>query len=461
MLPCQVIYHTACIRVGEPFRTRRREGAGLVFPPVTDWPNFVCELCTVRACLDRELHGRFDWHLLCYERMRMIDTANRWTLGTHKQYQGKMRIIRAFEGDYGVQIAKATPLLRPPSTTAIPMMWAELRYSLQSTNRKLTGEEDPRIVFGSLRQLRSAKSQHDTIDMLMAYPGRLVYQAATRQVAVFDLCRPTDELSNSLFSAGLSARIGAETRPSFPVLDRHVRALDKALQARFTKATTHAAKVETCKAALANLTFWLAWLRSMECFLLRWADVHVTRPQDGPREGLPPGLGAVVLDLTPETKTSRSMKKDVVIAYETLSRLKWGEWFLRYKALMHGRAGWEQDTRYLFCFENGTPWTSAYFRLTYVIPQLYKMKTDGDPYLSKFDDIPGNRIEDWVHSMHSYRHGARESVGAKQPNTRRKATNDEVYEHGRWRRKRGNEPIDKQYDRWPLVRRLNLTLFCQ
>jgi hypothetical protein len=392
--------------------------------------------------------------------MRMIDTANRWALGTHKQYQGKMRIIRKFERDYGVSVAPVTTLLRPPATSAITLMWAELRYSLQGTNTRLTGDEDPRVVYGSVRQLRSAKSQHDTIDMVMAYPDRLMYQAATRQVAMFDWCRPTDGLSSSLFAAGFSSRLGTDTRPSYPILDRHVRALDQDLRRCFTMATSRLTRIEVCKAALVNLTFWLAWLRSLECFSLRWADVHPTNPRDGPREGLTPGLGAIVLDLTPETKTSRTMKKDMVIAWETLSGLSWGFWWVRFKALVFQGQDHSQDPRFLFCFDDGSPWTSAYFRSTYLIPMLYTMKVAGDPYLSKFTDSRGDRIEDWVKSMHSYRHGAREMVGVKQPNTRRAATGDEVYDHGRWRRRRGNEPIDKQYDRWPLSRRINLTLYC-
>jgi hypothetical protein len=52
-----------CVSVGAPFTSRRKGGAGLSFPKVTDWPNFVCEACTVREVLGRELTGPNDIHL--------------------------------------------------------------------------------------------------------------------------------------------------------------------------------------------------------------------------------------------------------------------------------------------------------------------------------------------------------------------------------------------------------------
>ena len=55
--PCQVMYHAQCIRVGPPFRSRHfgKGTLGLQFPPcATDLP-FICELCTVRTHLGREI----------------------------------------------------------------------------------------------------------------------------------------------------------------------------------------------------------------------------------------------------------------------------------------------------------------------------------------------------------------------------------------------------------------------
>jgi hypothetical protein len=40
----------------------------------------------------------------------------------------------------------------------------------------------------------------------------------------------------------------------------------------------------------------------------------------------------------------------------------------------------------------------------------------------------------------------------------RKASQDQVYEHARWRRRRSSEAIDKQYDDWTEADRIALTL---
>ena len=87
-------YHPQCIRAGPPFTTRLRNSGGLVFPRVREWPNFICEVCTVRSVLDRELRGPQDWGLLCLERMRTLDMANALAGDTLKGYQGKLRILR-------------------------------------------------------------------------------------------------------------------------------------------------------------------------------------------------------------------------------------------------------------------------------------------------------------------------------------------------------------------------------
>jgi hypothetical protein len=64
MSPCGVSYHASCFRVGPPFSTRLRRGGGLAFPKVQHWGTFICELCTVRAVIGRELNRPSDFDLL-------------------------------------------------------------------------------------------------------------------------------------------------------------------------------------------------------------------------------------------------------------------------------------------------------------------------------------------------------------------------------------------------------------
>ena len=94
---CGVQYHSDCICVGSPFRTRKRNGRGASYPDgLRDYP-FVCELCTTRANLGRELQlDHSDMALVGLERMRMIDAANSWTDGTLTQYRRNLRRFHRF-----------------------------------------------------------------------------------------------------------------------------------------------------------------------------------------------------------------------------------------------------------------------------------------------------------------------------------------------------------------------------
>jgi hypothetical protein len=86
--PCGTVYHLDCIRLGFPFQTRLRDNKGLAFPSKMDLPSFVCEACTIRAHLGRELawHGS-DFKLLALERPLLIDMAHSWATGTHARYR--------------------------------------------------------------------------------------------------------------------------------------------------------------------------------------------------------------------------------------------------------------------------------------------------------------------------------------------------------------------------------------
>ena len=101
--------------MGFPFRTRLRGDEGLVLPRMSDFSTFVCEACTVRAVVDRELSPRASGTaLLMLERMRIVDLVSYWSKGTHTQYQGKMKIFRNFAKDFGVCFLRPTPAARPP-----------------------------------------------------------------------------------------------------------------------------------------------------------------------------------------------------------------------------------------------------------------------------------------------------------------------------------------------------------
>jgi hypothetical protein len=149
--PCGVLYHHGCQRVGLPFHTSLREQAGQAFPSMEYVPNYICEACTGRAVLGRELgENDEDVSILLLERMCMIDIANRWAKGTISRYTYAIRRIRKFEKQFNVSILRTTKLVAPPVSPAIPLQWAHQHYTLHTTKSgKNKGIGYPRTVPGS------------------------------------------------------------------------------------------------------------------------------------------------------------------------------------------------------------------------------------------------------------------------------------------------------------------------
>ena len=420
----------------------------------------MCELCTVRAVLGRELTAPHDDQLLCYERVRILDMAHYWAKGTHLTYQLRLQAIRKFEVRYDATILRPTPLRHPPNSPDIPLMWVQIAYSLRPGSDRRRSQhttEPPRLAFSTVRSLRSAASQFFAWDAMVSRPtgsflderDRLVYQSV----------RPTDSLSYSLFSGGMRARVGDEARPAIPLLDRHVRSLDQNLDAAYKDAREATERRRLALGGAATLLLWLGWLRSSEVFGLRWSDIDITPPAEGPTLDLPPGIGVVACRLRPETKSSRERSADCFVAFQTVSGYELGTWLRRAATIRdtHGFHG------LVFCTENGTPWTSLYYRTMFLYPHLHMLQRSGDPYLTPFSSHPGNSIEEKFWSLHCFRRGARSHVsrGGIFGNARlRRATQDEIYEHARWRRRRSGESIDKLYQEWTVRDKIRLTLLC-
>ena len=454
--PCQAQYHPGCIRAGPPFATRRSANQGLAFPLVSTWGTFVCEWCTVRAVLDRELRFKTDQTLLCLERMRLLDIAHSWSKGTHSSYQGKLRQVREFERAFRVSILRWATPSRPFSGFVIPLMWCQEAYSLRPASSRRARDDAIGVSYDAIRQIRSAVSQFYTWESVITNPAGGFVDAQRRLIQV--PCRPTDAVGFTHHTRGMAARVGTKSRPSVALLDRHVRHLDAHLDTLFTQARTEAERRRCALAGLANLLLWLGWLRSSEVFSLCWSDVELTSPRDGPLVDLPPGCGMLALSLLPETKSSRTDSADVVVAYRTLSGLCVGRWFVRAFTLRPTTS----DAALIFTDASGLPWDSHYYRLAYLYPSLHAQRASGDPFLRAFDGSPGNTIEDKFWSLHCYRRWARSHVsrgGLYGANRFRRASPDQVYMHGRWRLRRQNEPIDRIYQEWTTRERIKITLY--
>jgi hypothetical protein len=389
--------------------------------------------------------------------MRIVDMANAWAEGTHKVYQQKLSIIRAFENTHQFAFLGLPALHAPPITVDIPLMWIHESYSLRPSSKF----SDSTVAFATIRHLRSAASQFLGWEMSVRDPGSTFID---HQQRVLQLpCRATDNYSFNLFTKGMSGRLGTESTPATALLFRHVAYMDKTFQANYKSASSFDEKRRWAMAGTANLVLWLGWLRSTECFSLTWADVSLILPHDGPTYDLPAGIGMVLLRLLAQTKSNRTRAADVVIAFATLSGLSLGSWLRRLSFLLFGTRDPPSTDMPIFCDSDGSRWTSAIFRTQFVYPCLYQLQAGGDAYLQPFTG-EGNTIADKFWALHMYRRGARTHVGRGGNHNGvpfRKASKEQLYEHGRWRLKRSAQAIDQQYNEWPYAERIFITLRCQ
>jgi hypothetical protein len=454
---CNAQYHAGCVKAGPPFVTRLGNGEGLVLPWQVPVPHYVCELCVVRGQLQRELrHDVRDIVLLLLERMRQIDFLHNWAKRTLGHYGAKLRYLARFQEHFGVQVLVPATLIRPVQTPAIPLVWSELYYSLRQTKGE-DGLYHP-IKFASVRPLRSAAALFYTLDMQDAFPRRVMRDRHRRGI-IQPYVSPTDELYTSFGASGMARRMGTETKKSWALSHIHIAFMDSELDRLFQKATGDEAHELAC-AGTINLLAYLGWLRSGEVFGLQLPDVTILIPEDGPTRGLPPGGGAVEARLLTATKSDQTITADVIVAFTTLSGLGLGRWFQRLQGFT------PRDGEHWFSTKTQPRWTSQYFRNQYAYPILEMQRLGGEPSLSTFTCTPGKRICDKIYSIHSWRRGGRSRVSRvprhnePKPKGARRATPDEVYEHGRWQHNEASENMPQRYNQWDLSDRILITLCC-
>jgi hypothetical protein len=135
-------------------------------------PNFICEACTGREQLDRELTPRPpDIGLLALERARLIDMSHyNWAETTLTQYHTKLNILRRFGTAFGVQVLCPTVLMRPPSSPAIPLMWAQQHYTLRAGRGNSNLANEGFVSFPTARGLRSAAAHYLAWDLQVSDP---------------------------------------------------------------------------------------------------------------------------------------------------------------------------------------------------------------------------------------------------------------------------------------------------
>jgi hypothetical protein len=121
--------------------------------------------------------------------------------------------------------------------------------------------------------------------------------------------------------------LGKHSKPTTPLKQRHVTLIENVFEQQLLVATNSQQHPKACWIAGTNLTGWYACsLQAQETFSLKWGDIDVLSPAQGPTLTLPPGIGVILLHLLPQTKSLQSGKADIVLSYTLVSGLSLGKW---------------------------------------------------------------------------------------------------------------------------------------
>jgi hypothetical protein len=398
--------------------------------------------------------------LLMLERMRQIDVLNAWASNTFKKYGPYLRWMRHFGDRFGVDPLKVEPLVKPPDLAAIPLVWAELMYSLRTSVGR--DGERRRVLYNTVRGLRSAAAWYHSMHLSYTYPGR-VMRDRFRRGMVMEYVSPTEEALTALSHSGMARHMGTFAKKSWALAPNHIHWIDKGLASLYKQAEQRGDRQELHDIACAgviNLAAYLGWERSSDIFSTALEAIEVAPPKDRAIHNLPPGVEAVEHTLLASTKSDLTLVADVVIAYTTLSGLSLGMWVERLQGFT------PKDPELLFSTARTTMWTSRYFREHYAIPILELHRRKGEPTLSMFSDVRGNRLIDKIYAIHLWRRAGRSKLSRvprhdePRPKGSRKASPKEVYEHGRWEKKQDNEYMPRRYNQWDLSDRICVSYFC-
>jgi len=343
---------------------------------------FICELCTVRSVLRRELANSVpDRQLLCYERMRMIDAAHAWAPSTMVGIHHRLRRLAQFGIQYDLTICRAPPISHPPNSSIIPILWAMSAYTNQiTTSRRRLPGEDNHITYNTARSLQSAASAYFRWCRMLQFPD-VMYQDRDRRLLGNHFTTPTDALIATLVNKGMKKRLGVASQPAIAIQHHHVQ-FNQLHRAHLLAASVEPYMRYLLAAAnLAELLAWGGWLRASEVFSLDFCDVSACDPADGPRYGLPDGVGALLLRLLPSTKSSPYVSADVILAGTFASGFSpltvWATFVDCCSSL-----GWTYGP--LFRHADGSRWTSEYFRVHHLYPLLQLQRLQGDAALRPY-----------------------------------------------------------------------------
>jgi hypothetical protein len=285
---CGTRYHAGCVRGGTPFTSHLFTNTrGLEYPSqLTSFP-FSCEGCTVRVFLKRELFACLtDIHLLKLKRMGMIDMANAWSHGTLSGIMYSLRRLTTFSEKYGVPTLLGTPLIHPPASPVIPILWTVSDYTLQQPKRTKNN-----VTYNSARALQSAAAAFNSWTLALSNPDTM-YRSPYNRILGATHFSPTDSLVATLTNAGMRRRLGTDTGPSVALTLKHILFNQESRAQQVTGNPDSVAAWQYASENSADIFAWCGWNRAEQNVQLQTEDVTFFLPEHEEQFALPPWGGS-------------------------------------------------------------------------------------------------------------------------------------------------------------------------
>jgi hypothetical protein len=209
----------------------------------------------------------------------------------------------------------------PPHGNTILLLWAMEHHTLQVVSHA-TQES---VGYNSARSLRSALGSLNAWTLSLGPAGSAYYHSQDRLFGP-DGVSSTDDLLVTMTLGGMSRRLGTEeSHPPTAIRTEHVTwTLSHRGWLIRHPDTPNALHYDLRLANLAELFFWLGWLRASETFSFRWCDLELITPAMSESRSLPCLTGALLLKLLESTKSHQPLQVDVILAARTASGLDVG-----------------------------------------------------------------------------------------------------------------------------------------
>lgn len=219
-------------------------------------------------------------------------------------------------------------LAAPPRTPAIPSMWI-IQHKVIQPPKGNHPDSGSTVSVDAARQLGSAAVCFYEGRLMLRHPHTCAYDPVMKLGFVKPGRHRTQHLSFTHMTRGLRRHLGVKPRPKQALQLKHIQWNLNDRQRLYRGTSDPWLTYELAAACTVETFSFLGWLSGGKIFGQDEEDVEHILDVNRPHHGLPPGIGFINLLLNPSTKSYPDRQVDVVIANETLSGLKWGQWCSR------------------------------------------------------------------------------------------------------------------------------------